>query len=104
MAVTTYTHDEPLSKNGKPVFKIQTPNPYFTGKRKGVPFFDGLGRTESPRRAKYLAEVLHYDVTLPSGYAGAFEFAVLTPPTHEDDLETWLVDEDPEDDDTEDDY
>lgn len=99
MPVLSYTHDEPVSRNGKPVFKIQVPNTYFTGKRKGVPFFEGVGRTESPRRAKFFAETMGYDVILPTGYKGKFDFASADVVKHEDDMDEFIVDEDPEDDD-----
>lgn len=62
MPLTEYTHDETGNH-----WIIETPNPEFTGRRLGVTFVDGEGRTTYIEKAKEFCEVYDYTVVPYTG-------------------------------------
>jgi hypothetical protein len=64
LALTTYTHDEPITR--EPHFLVHTPNRNYTGERLGVIFRKGVGRTRSHEKAKRFDEEFNYEVIPPS--------------------------------------
>ena len=81
MPVATYRHKE-VRADGQPVFQVQPRlkdkegnftnriNTHYNGKRAGVTFVNGLGRTVHEFRAISLMETLGYLVVLPEGHPG----------------------------------
>lgn len=53
-------------KTTEPVYVVITPLP-FTGKREGVRFFEGEGRTKHREKAQRFDELFNYTVILPKG-------------------------------------
>lgn len=64
MALTSYAHDEPTTR--EPHFLVKTPNRNYSGERLGVVFRKGIGRTRSHEKAKRFDEEFDYEVTPPS--------------------------------------
>ena len=65
MPIATYKHDEKGDH-----FIVGTSNREFSGKRLGVTFIEGEGRTRDPYKAMIFDEVYGYEIILPPGHPG----------------------------------
>lgn len=65
MPLLERTHDEPGGH-----YIVQVPNTQYSGKRLGVTFVEGEGRTKSREKAIRFSDVYGYDVMRPTGTEG----------------------------------
>lgn len=66
MSIAKTRHDR-VRLDGKPMFIIKSPVP-LTRKFMGVPFTNGVGKTQYHEKAKRFDEEFGYEVQLPKGY------------------------------------
>lgn len=67
MPIMEHRHEEP-GYEGKNIFIVNTPNPFFSGTRLGITFINGVGRTKFKERAQRLSEEFGYNVYLPKNF------------------------------------
>lgn len=83
MSIAKTRHDR-KRLDGKPLFLIRTPVP-LTRKFMGVPFLNGLGKTQYVERAIRFDEEFGYEVQLPKGY-NAWKLSTNNSIVHADEL------------------